>query len=369
MTEDELINATLESAANDHVIETASPDTVSEPVSTQPVTEQHTAASYIGTKLTRDSKGRTEEARMADKNLADNVGLSKVGDNINRNVEARDGWIHVDKALLGERALYYPEDWEFMIRPATVEAIRNWSTIDEENTNNVDDVFNEILKSCLSIKTPTGPKHWGNIASWDRFFFLLLIREYTFVNGEQKIAYDGYCPNCEHEDVRFELNSASLMYDFPGADVLPMYNQAQRLWYIVPAEYDIHESPIQLFIPTLEKDANLKGWMISKLQQDKNYNFDKVFLRFVNWMLPKISKDTTVADNQIKKAHIQFKSWDMDMFSFMNSVIDNIIVTPSNKLTKSCEYCGEEVTSDIRFPGSIRDLFNVQHRFKKFGQK
>ena len=362
MTEDELINATLESAANDTVSDTV---TVSETVTT----EQPTAGSYIGTKLTRDSRGRTEEDRAADKNLAATVGLSKVGDNINKNAEVRDGWIYVDKALLGERALYYPEDWEFMIRPATVDAIRNWSTIDEENTSNVDDVFNEILKSCLTIKTPTGPKHWGNLASWDRFFFLLLIREYTFVNGEQKIAYDGYCPNCEHEDVRFELNSSSLMYDFPGDDVLPMYNQAQRLWYIIPAEYDIHESPIQLFIPTLEKDANLKAWMISKLQQDKNYKFDKSFLMFVNWMLPKISKDTTVADNQIKKAHIQFKSWDVDMFSFMDSVLKNIIVTPSNKLTKNCEYCGEEVTSDIRFPGSISSLFNVQHRFKKFGQK
>ena len=59
-----------------------------------------------------------------------------------------------------------------------------------------DDVFNEVLKSCIAIVTPQGPKPWGNIASWDRFFWLLLIREYTFIHGENKLNYTEDCPEC-----------------------------------------------------------------------------------------------------------------------------------------------------------------------------
>ena len=108
----------------------------------------------------------------------------QIGANIYENADIRDGWQVVDRRLFGERDIYYPADWEFRIRPATVEAIRNWSTIDDEQPNTVDDVFNEIVKSCFSIKTPQGLIPWGNLRSWDRFFVLLLIRQYTFAMGE-----------------------------------------------------------------------------------------------------------------------------------------------------------------------------------------
>ena len=88
--------------------------------------------------------------------MIDEKKLSRIGEKIGVNAEIREGWIDVDKALLGKRAEFYPEDWNFRIRPATVEAIRNWSNIDDENPNSVDDVFNEILKSCLAIIGPGG---------------------------------------------------------------------------------------------------------------------------------------------------------------------------------------------------------------------
>ena len=169
------------------------------------------ASQYIGTKLNHKIGGRADTDKEEDAKLVEEKHLTRVGEKIGQNVEVRDGWMDVDKRLLGDRAKFYPEDWQFKIRPATVEAIRNWSTIDDENPNSVDDVFNEILKYCLTIVTPTGNLPWGNIRSWDRFFFVLLVREYTFVQGEKKIEFTEDCPSCDNA-VTFNLTSQSLVY-------------------------------------------------------------------------------------------------------------------------------------------------------------
>lgn len=294
--------------------------------------------------------------------------VSKTGDNIFKNAEMREGWIPVDRSIMGLRSYFYPEEWQFRIRPATVEAIRNWSNIDENNILVIDDVFNEVLKSCLSIITPTGQIPWGNINTWDRFYFLLLIREYTFVQGEHKLNYTEDCPECDNP-VEFELTSSSLMYEFPDEDIIKYYDVNTRTWIIDPTEYEVEANTIRLYLPTLEKDANMKTWMIQRTQENPNRKFDQTFLRFLPWMLPKISKDMDVAKKQIKDAQIKFNSWDMEMFTFMNEVIRNIAVTPSQKLVAKCEVCGEEVTANIRFPNNVADLFNVPNKHRKFGTK
>lgn len=295
---------------------------------------------------------------------------TRVGQNIGQNVELREGWLTVDRELLGDRNVFYPTDWEFRIKPATVEAIRNWSTLDEENVNSVDVVFDEILKSCLAIRTPNGPMPWNQINAWDRLFFVLLVREYTFINGEVKKQFTYDCPNCESE-VTFELHSSALMFDVPDEEVMDAYDQERRVWTIIPSEYDVEytEPEILLYNPTREKDSAIKAYLYDKLQKDRNAKIDRVFYKFLPWLLPKISKDTNIAKTQIKKAENEYKSWDVEMFEFMDNVINNITVTPGMNLLSVCPACGEEVTAPIQFPDGISSLFRHDHRFKKFGKK
>lgn len=292
----------------------------------------------------------------------------QIGANIYENADIRDGWQVVDRRLFGERDIYYPADWEFRIRPATVEAIRNWSTIDDEQPNTVDDVFNEIVKSCFSIKTPQGLLPWGNLRSWDRFFVLLLIRQYTFAMGESKIQYTEECPECDN-DVQFVLDSTTLQYDLPDPEVMRYYDRETCTWMVDPVEYDVNGDVVTLYLPTLEKDANIKAWIIDKLQKQPNKKLDSVFIKFLPWMANKISKNLDVASRQIKELEMKFKSFDTEMFTFMNDVITNIMVTPSTKLTTKCPTCGEEVTTNIRFPNGVSELLNVKRTGKKFGKK
>lgn len=334
----------------------------------EPKKDPYESGSLLGTKISVNRK----EDRYNKEETQDYVNrhhISRIGESINGNADIRAGWMIVNKDLLGERAVFYPDEWEFRIRPATVEAIRNWSTIDDENANSVNNVFNEVMKSCFSIMTPTGPLPWYNINAWDRFFFILLIREYTFKKGETLIQYTEDCPNCDNP-VTFTLTSTNLMFDMPDPEVMPMYDRASRTWIIDPQEYGLPiEEPIKLWLPTLEKDINIRQWLTLRYQENPNKNFDPVFIKFMPWFMPKVSKDDTIAQRQIKEFRMKFNSWDIDTFEFMNDVITNIMVTPLTKLSQVCPVCGEEVTSQVRFPNGTSALFNISSKYGKFGKK
>lgn len=345
-------------------------DSESEEKVTEEVKEEkpkNEASQYLGTHLTHKVGGYGEVDKEETQELVKEKKLSRIGENIAQNANIRDGWMEVDKRLLGDRAVFYPEDWQFRIRPATVEAIRNWSTIDDENPSSVDEVFNEILKSCLSIVTSTGVIPCMNIRSWDRFFFILLIREYTFINGEKKIEFSEDCPTCDNS-VIFNLTSQSLMYEMPDPSVMKYFSTEEQTWMINPTEYEVEwPEPVILYLPTLEKDAAIKSWLIDRLQRDKKV--DQVFVKFLPWLAPKISKDLTIATRQIREYEAKFNEWDTDMFDFMDEVINNITVIPNTKLITTCPICGEEVTADINFQDGIRSLFSVSSGRKKFGKK
>ena len=328
-----------------------------------PLEGQKLLHSFGSTRISREEI--EEETRRA--------GLTRVGENIFEKAEFREGWIEVDRALLGERSQFYPSDWQFKIKPATVEAIRNWSTINEESANSIDDVFNEILKCCLSINTSMGRKQWYDVNTWDRLFFVLMIREYTMTKGDSKLEYTDDCPNCDNP-VTFDLSSQSLMFDMPDPDVMQYYDADTRTWVIDSTEFGMPSSlgTVRLFVPTLEKDMNIKAWLFSKLQENRNYKIDQVMVKFLPWLCTKISKDLTIAKNQIRQAEANYKSWDIDTFSFMDEVLRNIMVTPSLNIKTVCRHCGEEVTSPIRFQNGIRSIFDINAlstRTKKFGKK
>lgn len=328
------------------------------------------ASQYLGTKLGHTPGKSILEDKEADERMKTEKHLTRVGERIQDNAFIRDGWMLVDRALLGERSYFYPSDWQFYVRPATVEAIRNWSTIDEEHGSSVGDVFNEILKTCLTIRTSSGPRPWSAINAWDRFFFVLTIREYTMKNGETKIKYIEDCINCD-TPIEFELTSQSLMWDMPDQEVMSNYDPETQTWVIDPTDYldDYDGDAITLYLPTLEKDANIKEWMRSRFQENRNAKIDPVFIKHLIWMAPKISKDLTIANKQIREYQHKFNSWDIPMFSFMDDVVRNIVVNPGTSIKTICPACGEEVTSPIRFPDGVSALFNVVNKRRKFGQK
>jgi hypothetical protein len=281
-------------------------------------------------------------------------------------IEVSSGWIPIDRETMGIRSQFYPEDWEFFVKPATMKAIKNWTAIDESRPDQVNKVFNEIIRQCVKIDTHSAQgAGWAQIKSWDRFWFILKVREYTFTNGEHAVEFTDECQECGC-DVTYKLNADSLHYEFPDPELIEDYWTGKE-WIIDPTEYDVDHEPIKIYTPTLGKDDAIIDWAVAKSRNGAK--LDETFVEMLVWLLEKPSKDVQILDRQIEKIHKEYNSWDVDMFTFMRDVIKNVTINPSENLTMRCPQCGLETVSGVRFPDGINALFGSNKPKKKFGSR
>lgn len=290
--------------------------------------------------------------------------LREAQNNIDPNVAS--GWIPINRDTMGIRSMFYPEEWEFFVKPATMKAIKNWTAIDETRPDQVNKVFNEIIRQCVKIDThgPLGAG-WAQINSWDRFWFILKVREYTFTQGEQKVEFTDECSECGH-DVLYKLNADGLHYEFPDENLIEDYWNGTE-WVIDPTEYDVEHAPITLYTPKLGKDEAIIEWATQKSRAGAK--IDETFIEFLIWMIDRPSKDMNILDRQIEKLHKEYNSWDVEMFAFMRDVIKNITINPSENLSMRCPHCGQETISGVQFPDGINALFGGHKPKKKFGSR
>lgn len=282
-------------------------------------------------------------------------------------IEVSQGWIPIDRELMGIRSQFYPDGWEFFIKPATMNAVKNWTAIDESKPDQVNRVFDEIIRQCVKIDTHSlSSAGWGQVNSWDRFWFILKVREYSFSNTDNKIEFEDDCAEC-NQTIKYNLTADALHYVFPDEDLINNYWNG-REWVIDPTEYDVDHEPITLYTPKLGKDSAIIEWATAKARAGQK--IDEPFIEFLIWLLDNPSKDIQMLDRQIKKIYKEYKMWDVEMFSFMKDVIKNITINPSEKLTTRCPHCGQETVSGVQFPNGIQSLFaSKTSARKKFGSR
>lgn len=309
------------------------------------------------------SYGKKEELTETEQSDLDGF-LSR--SNKKKEINISDGWIPLNREEMGIRSIFYPGGWEFFIKPATVNAIKNWTAIDEERPDMVNKTFNEICKTCIRIDThDINGAGWSDIKSWDRFWFILKVREYTFTQGETKIEFTDACSECDN-DITYKLTSDALFYEFPDEDLVEKYWNG-KVWEIDPQEYEVDHEPITLYTPTLGKDDAIIEWATNRVRNKQK--IDETFIKFLVWLLPRAPKDPQMLDRQIQKIYNEYKEWSIDMFSFMDDVINNITINPSEKLHCKCPHCSQEATSNVQFPDGIKVLFKIESKAKKFGSR
>lgn len=320
---------------------------------------RHKASIGQQEELTNDEQKRFDEFM---------AGSRRESEQKREQVLVRDGWIPIDRAEMGQRSTYYPESWVFYIRPATVMAIKNWTAIDESRADVVNNVLNEIIKTCVKIDSNDGTQvSWNEIKSHDRFWFILKVREYTYAQGQSKVEFQDECSEC-NEEIDYNLTAASLFYEFPDEDLVEKYWYGD-CWQIDPEEYGVEDAkPITLYVPTIARDMAIIDWATAKVRAGGK--IDETFITFLSWLLPpKHPKDMQLLDRQINMLYKGYKNWSLDMFTFMNDVIKNVNINQSDKLRVKCPHCGMEATSTVQFPNGIKVLFEAKTTVKKFGSR
>ena len=296
----------------------------------------------------------------------DEEGFSKLDKKIRENKEPiTTGWVMVDRTEMGSRSQFYPGHWQFYIKPAPVMSVKNWSSVDDTRPEQVNQVMNEIIRTSVKVDTGDGGT-WGLINSWDRFWFILKVREATMMRGESRIEFEDRCSECEC-DIHYTLNSSSLHFDLPDGEIIEKHWDGYK-WTINPEDYGVEGPVIELYNPTLGRDNVIIEWAQSQAQNKNHKKLDETFLKFYVWMLPKVPRDVTSLDKHLEQTRKKYEKWDLDYHRFVEEVIKNIAVIPGETLRAKCPNCGGEATSEVRFPNGIKNLWTVKEQ-KKFGSR
>lgn len=276
------------------------------------------------------------------------------------------GWVPINREELGMRSVFYPADWTFFIKPATVQLIKNWTSIDDNDPQQVYRILNEVVKTSVKIETGSSyGKGWQSINTWDRLWFVLKVRELTFAKGESKVEYEDDCSQCG-ANITYTLNPQALHYEYPDDELIEKYWDGQK-WVIDPQEYGVNETPITLYTPTLGNDDVILEWVRAKVQLKQN--IDENFIVFLPWMFNKVPKDPQMIDKSFNKLYNQYKGWSLEMHEFMTDVIRNLNIDQSETLRVKCPVCGGEAVSTVKFPNGIKNMFVVETTVKKFGSR
>ena len=259
------------------------------------------------------------------------------------------GYHTVHPEDLPSRGLFYPMGTEIQIRPAKVEEIRHFSTLQERDLFDVDEKLNHIVQSCTKIRTKTRMMSWKDILEEDRIYIILAIRALTFSKGENKLQVKKNCPDCNEENA-IEIANENLQFNALPEDLLKYYDDYNKVLAIKTKSC----GTIYMKPPTI-------GIMqvVTKYIRDKERNgesWDKAHIQ----ILPYIQHEWRgFTEKEVFQSEVNFQGWNDVKYTLHYRLAEQIKVGVKPDVACSCKSCGAEVTAPISFRGGIKDLFVV----------
>lgn len=268
-------------------------------------------------------------------------------DSDNRPIMADIGYKNIPLEHLPSQGLFYPNGTQIAIRAATVNEIRHWSTIDEEDLMGVDDMLNYVIEKCCQIRIPGKSSSWKDIKDIDRFYIIFAIREYTFKEGENKIyVSDG-------EGGKIEVRKEMIRYFVLHEKLHKYYDDVQKN---IMLNLKSGES-VPVYMPSIGISQFIKNYVRGKQQQQKQ--FDQAFIKFA----PFIFNDWRMLNQMSYEKAVQESSmWSLQKISVLSKMTDYLGQGVTAEVTYQSP-SGAELTAPLDIEGGIKSLFLISDIF------
>lgn len=257
------------------------------------------------------------------------------------------GYMRIELNSLPTGGLFYPDDTIIRIRAARGSEIKHWSTMNDQDINQisqVDDILNYIIEKCVSVDMPSKPgSSWKDLKDIDRFYLLLAIREFTFLQGDNELMV----PISENKSIPVTKE----MIDFIKIpdEIMKHYSTDEKCFVFHLANKDI-----RMYIPSLGASQWLKNYAQNKVNAREG--FDSDFLIFA----PMLINDFRLLSQRAYEAMVEETSmWSVQEWSLISYVRDTLAAASEPKLTYHDED-GKEVTIPLTFRGGLKALFTIQ---------
>jgi len=258
------------------------------------------------------------------------------------------GWQKLPITDLPTQGLFYPEGTEVLIRAATAGEIRHWSTLNEENLSILDDMLNYVLERCCKIKFPgMAISSWKDVKEIDRFYILLAIREFTFVNGENKLQVK------TSETSKIDVTKDMVQYITFDERLMRYYDPNERMFVLTFK----NGKKMRVTLPSVGVTNWLKNYITRKRQL--NEIIDEDFISFAPFV---ISDWRGLPDDNYSKIIMESHNWTAAEISLLTE-IRRIFMDTVDPVVKYKDEEGGERTVPLSFQGGIKSIFLISDPF------
>jgi hypothetical protein len=265
-------------------------------------------------------------------------------------------WKRIPLTNLPSNGFGYPEGTEILVKAASVNEIKHFSTIDETDPISIDEKMNYIVSKFTSFRCDEGTLNTLDIHQEDRFYVFMMIRDLTFLKGENKI-FIPIAKDCKEAECpipqEIELTSNSLSSFKLDPTLIKYYNKDRGCFELTPNNGD---PAVLLFIPTIGVSTEIRKILNKK--REKNKKFDEVFAACSPYLIPNWRGLDEKTYDQYEALS---KEWTYTQFAIADDISKQITFATKDTLSVVCNKCGAEVTAPIRFRGGIRSLFVVSN--------
>ena len=258
------------------------------------------------------------------------------------------GWLKIDVKTLPTQGLFYPDGFEISIRAARGEEIKHWSTMNDQDINQlsrVDDILNYMIEKCCNVKNPNYPGNcWKDLKNVDRFYILLAIKEFTFIDGENELMV----PISEDK----QIPVVKEMIDFIKIpdEIMKFYNPDDKCFV-----FNVAGNPMKVHVPSLGVNDWLKKYVAQKINAKEGYDED-----FITYA-PMLIKDYRGLSQRAYEEMVgASRLWNVKEWSVLAYVTEKLGGATEPKI-KYINEDGGEVEIPLTFRGGIRSLFMLSN--------
>ena len=286
--------------------------------------------------------------------------LGKIDNITNEIPEMNIGYLDYDPSNLYTKGMYNEADLRIEFRAATLEEVKHFSTINEEDPMDASEKVRQILNKCYNVYENGKKISVDTLKEPDKIFLLFNLRDVTMAKHQRanKLLQSVVCNKCGHENQKEIDHNAFSFYEIEDK-FMKYYDENERC-FIVP----IPESgkSVKAYMPSIGVVYKTQKFIYDselKKQKGQNVFYDPNFLIFYQFMT---KNHHNITDKNIEVEYGRFKSWDYDFHMVFDKLTHGINLGVKPTLSFPCENtnCKELIQTPLRFQGGIRSIFNLK---------
>lgn len=264
-------------------------------------------------------------------------------------------YIKINKEIFPSECMFYPEDWNFYIRPARITEIREFSSLHEDSSYRTNEAINIILSSCMKITSSTSQINPKNCLEIDKIFLLLAVRDLTFYEIENELVNISSCPSCG-KNCNIKIYSNNTLFFDHDLKIKGFYDIDSRSYV-----FNIESTGEKLSLrpPTMAITEKINTFNKHAIEKGLNVDPDslnKIRYLDLNW--------NNISYEELQRNLIEISNWSMIKISMFEHFVKDFENQFSSKSIGICESCSAEVAVPFSFQGPYRSIFLVQDPYR-----